>query len=509
MGYSENSSRIAKNTFLLYIRMLFNMGVSLYTFRLVLKVLGVEDYGIYNVVGGIVLIFSFLNGTMATATQRFVSIELGRNDLKRLTHVFSTSLLIHGVLACLILLLAESVGLWFLNYELVIPTNRIVAANWVYQCSILSFLVSILSVPYNAMIIAYEKMNVFAYITILEVIFKLLIVVLLMVCSVDKLILYSVLLLFISILIRIISSVYCKRTFVACNFKFKIHREIAIQMSSFAGWNTFGCIALVAREQGINMLLNIFCGPVVNAARGVAYQVNTAVNSFISNFQLAMDPQIVKSYAENNEIYLSKLIYNGTRYSYYLLLFLSLPILIETEPVFKLWLGEIPQYTIIFVRIILITSLVESLSHSVSTAHLATGKIKLLQLIVGFINFLSLPISYILLRNGFLPYWTMLTILLLSMLCFLLRLILYKRVQDFLLKSFLKIVVLNILWVSLIASIFPLLLKYYFNNIHFIIILITCILSSFFSIVCIGLHQKERSILYSKIKQYYNHFFSH
>ena len=294
---TSNNKRIAKNTLLLYFRMILTMLVTLYTSRVVLNTLGVEDFGIFNVVGGIGVMFSVLNSAMSSATQRFLSFELGQNNKEQFTKVFSMSITIHALIALIIFVLAETIGLWFLNTHLVIPADRLVAANWVYQCSVLSFMVTILSVPYNASIIAYERMGAFAYISILEVSLKLLVVFMLQWIMVDKLKLYAVLLLVVALIIRLVYGFYCKLKLEGCNYIWIKDKQLFKTLASYAGWNLWGNLAAVGMDQGVNVLLNIFFGPIVNAARGIAYQAGSAVRLFVSNFQMAVNPQIVKRFA--------------------------------------------------------------------------------------------------------------------------------------------------------------------------------------------------------------------
>jgi len=286
MTDSQNNKKIAKNTILLYFRMMLIMVVSLYTSRIVLDVLGVVDYGIYNIVGGIVIMFSFLNNAMSLSTQRFLSFEIGKNDLKQLNKVFKMSLNIHFVVALIILLLAETIGFWFLNTHLTIPTNRIEEANWVFQFSILTFLISIITVPYNASIIAHEKMGFYAYISILEISLKLAVVFVLSSLDFDKLKMYAILIFIVSSLIRTSYVIYCKVNFLETKYNFFWDKALFKKLINFNGWSLVGNLSSIVYDQGINILLNIFFGPVVNAARGITMQVNVAIYSFVANQHL-------------------------------------------------------------------------------------------------------------------------------------------------------------------------------------------------------------------------------
>ena len=402
-----SNKRIAKNTVLLYFRMLLTMGVSLYTSRIVLNTLGVEDFGIYNVVGGVVMMFSFMNSAMSSATQRFLAIELGKKDDEQLKKVFSMSITIHAIIALIILVFAETLGLWFLNAKLVIPIDRMDAANWVYQASILAFMLTVMGVPYNAIIIANERMSVYAYVSIVEVVLKLFIVFALVWIGYDKLKLYAIFILCVTIIIWIIYNIYCKRNFPETRYRFFWDKSLYKTMMHYAGWNLFGNLAHVTIGQGLNILLNLFFGPVVNSARGIAYQVNTAVSGFVINFQMAMNPQIFKSYAANDLKYMHQLIFQGAKYSFFLLFFLALPLLIDTETILKWWLKIVPEYTVLFCRLVLINTLIDCISGPLMTAAQATGRIKKYQTAVGGLLLLILPISYLFLKNEFPPEITL------------------------------------------------------------------------------------------------------
>lgn len=358
---SDNNKRIARNTLLLYIRMIFTMGVTLYTSRVILNTLGVEDYGIYNVAGGVISMFSFINVAIGTGTLRYITYQLGKNDLDKLQTVFSTCIQIHVLISFVTILLGETIGLWFLYEKLVIPEERFEAALWVYQCSILATVVNIMSTPYNSDIIAHEKMSAFAYISVLEVTLNLLIVYFLVIASFDKLKLYAILLLSVQLLIRYIYGRYCAKHFVESKYKHIRDKKLFREMMSFSGWNFFGAISGVVYTQGLNMLLNMFFGPIVNAARGIAVQVQGAIQQFVANFQTALNPQITKTYANGDFTAMHNLMFRSAKFSYYLLFLLTLPVILETNFILELWLGIVPEYTVIFLRIILCTSLINTL----------------------------------------------------------------------------------------------------------------------------------------------------
>ena len=359
MEIQHENKRIAKNTILLYFRMLLTIFVGLYTSRVVLSSLGLNDYGIYNVVGGIIIILSFLNGAMASSTQRYMNVELGKNDIETLNNVYSTSVLIHSGVAFAVLILAETIGLWFLNSYIIIPTERAFAANWVYQFSVASFIINIFCVPYNATIIAHEKMSAFAYISIIEVVIKLFAAMLISYAPFDKLIFYSLLLFIGSIIIQLAYGYYCHYHFSECSFKkLRINTTLLKNMLSFSFWTIFGNLAYIFHTQGIAIVINLFFGTIVNAAQGISNQVNSIVNGFVQNFMTAMKPQVVKNYAAGNFTELQNLILSGSRFSFFLVSIFAIPIIIETPYLLSLWLKEVPTYTPIFIRLLMLITLI-------------------------------------------------------------------------------------------------------------------------------------------------------
>ena len=501
---SENNKCIAKNTLFLYVRMLLIMIVTLYTSRVVLRVLGVEDFGIYNVVGGVVTMFSILSGSLSAAISRFITFELGSNNQERLKAVFSSSIMIQWFLAMFIIVLAEILGVWFLNHKMNIAQERLFAANWVLQCSIATFAVNLISVPYNAAIIAHERMQAFAYVSVIEAFLKLAAVYLLSVSLCDKLIVYAILLLGISLIIRLIYGVYCGKNFAECHFHFTLDKGLLKEMISFAGWNFIGSTSVLLKDQGVNIVINLFCGAAVNAARGIALQVNTAVNSFVSNFVMALNPQITKSYAEGNKEYMNKLVFRGTRFSYYLLFSLSIPLLINTEYVLSLWLHTVPVYSVEFVRLVLILSLSDSLYRPLLTAHLATGHIKELQIIVGGLNMLILPLSYLALYYGYAPTSTFWICIIFSVIGLFARIYLYQKIETFDVPLFLREVVANILRVTILCIVCAWFIQ---SNLVGPTSILSFILTSaiYFLLavgicVCAGLNGKEKYYLIQKIK---------
>ena len=344
--------------------------------------------------------FSVLSGSLSTAISRFITYELGKGNKENLNKIFSSAVTIQFGLAGIIILLAETIGIWFLNIKMNIPEVRMEAANWVFQFSILTFAINLISVPYNASIIAHEKMSAFAYISILEAVGKLTIAYLITISPIDKLIFYAILMCAVALVVRLTYGNYCKRHFSECTYHFSWDKLLLKQMFGFAGWNFIGASSAILRDQGGNVVINLFCGPTVNAARGIAFQVNNAVNQFVTNFMTALNPQITKSYASGDKEYMMTLIFQGARLSFYMLFLLSLPILVNTHYILTLWLKMVPEHAIAFVQLTLIFALSESISQPLITAMLATGKIRNYQIIVGGLQMMNLPVSYILLRIG-------------------------------------------------------------------------------------------------------------
>lgn len=501
---SSNNKRIAKNTAVLYVRMLFLMGISLFTTRVVLQALGVEDYGIYNVVGGIVALFAILSQALSSASSRFLNFEMGRGNFARLKAVFSTSVTIQIVLSIIIALLAEIGGIWFLNNKMVIPEERLVAANWVFQFSVLTFCVNLISVPYNAAIIAHEKMSAFAYISIYEGVAKLIVCYLVMVSPMDKLITYAALIFAIQLSVRFIYTWYCNRNFEECTYRFSNDKLLMKELFSYAGWNFIGSAAAVLRTQGGNIIINLFAGPAVNAARGVANQVNHAVSGFSNNFMTAVKPQITKSYAAGDIAYMTTLVNQSARFSFYLLLFLSLPIMVNIDFILGIWLKTVPDRTSIFVVLTMIFTMIESLSQPLMTAQLATGKVKNYQLIVGGINLLNLPVSYVLMKLGFVPEIFLYVAIFFSVVCLAARLSILKLDTGFESFRFVRQVLGNCTLVSIVALLLPLIVKQYANNslISFVLIALLCAITTLLAEFYVGCSKTERSMAINKLKEF-------
>lgn len=507
---SENNKRIAKNTLLLYIRMFISIIIGLYTSRVILEVLGVSDYGVYNVVGGIVAMFAFLNSAMTAASQRFISFELGTGNFEKLKKVFSTSVEIHLVIAFIIFLLAETIGLWFLNAKLNISPDRMVAANWVYQSTILSFMITVVSVPYNSCIVAHEHMQAFAYISIIEVILKLVIVLMLIVIPFDKLISYSILLLSVSLIIRIIYSIYCKKHFSECSFHWTYDKKLFREMFGFAGWSLIGNLGFAIKDQGSNIVLNLFHGTALNAARGVAIQVNGIVSSFSSNFIMALNPQITKQYASGNIDQSVNLVYAGCRFSFYLLSIITVPILINIDYILSLWLGtNVPSYTSDFLFYSLWASIIASMATPIVSAIQATGNIRTFQIIIFIIMISEMPLSYLILSSGYEPYCIMFATLFVTFIGLIARFILLKQqVRKYSISYFIVNILIKNLSLIIISYEISLIIK---NNLpkNFLYFIITTLITAFITISIIyifGITKKERALVNDKLSIIVNKF---
>lgn len=395
---SANNNRIAKNTLLLYIRMFFMLLISLYTSRVVLSTLGIVDYGINNVVGGVITMLGFLTGSLSAASSRYITYDLGKGDMAALKKTFGNILSIHFILAAIVLVLGETLGLWFMSTQLQIPPEREIAAMWVYQFSILSFILAVISVPYNATIIAHEKMSAFAYISIADAILKLLIVYLLVIIPYDKLIIYVILYFCIQAFDRIIYGIYCSRHFEETHTRLRYDGSLFREIFAFAGWTMNGNLAVIGYTQGLNILLNIFLGPTVNAARGIAVQVQSVCQQFCNNFQMAINPQLTKNYAQGDLDNMHRLLVKSSKFSFYILFFIVLPLMFKAEFILKLWLGIVPEHTVTFLRLMLIIGLLYTLSNPINVSVHATGNLKKFQLVEGTMLLTILPISYILLK---------------------------------------------------------------------------------------------------------------
>jgi O-antigen/teichoic acid export membrane protein len=499
----SSNKTIAKNTLFLYFRLIFTIIVTLYTSRVILNVLGINDFGLYNVVGGIVIMFTFLNTGMVQASQRFISFEIARKNFQQLKDVFATTLTIHFLLAILFFVFAELIGLWFLNTQMNIDSERMIAANWVYQCSILAFMINIITVPYNAAIIAHEQMSVYAYVSILEVSLRLFIVYFVQWADYDQLIAFSVLQLIIAVVIRIVYGEYCRKKYSECKFKLLYDKKLFHKILSFASWSFVGNLGFTFRNQGINILINIFFGTAINAARGIAYQVSAQVSGFVSNFQMAIIPQITKRYAANEIGSMLDIVYKGSKYSFFLLYVMALPVIFKAPYILYLWLGNVPEYTVEFLRLVLIVSLIDCTAIPLGKAIDATGSIKVFQIVVAIIMLTDIPISYFLLTTGVKAYCVMYVAISTSLIGLFARLFLLKRnIQQVNMRKYILTVLLRCLLIVGISFFLMYNIKDFFADtiLGVIEICIVTLIINGIIFYLIGMQSAERKFVLNKIK---------
>ncbi len=508
MTNAENSKRIARNTALLYVRMIFVMAVTLYTSRVVLQALGVTDFGIYNVVGGVVAMLSFLNSSLSTATQRYMNYEMGRGNDEGLRKVFSMSFIGFCLMGVVALILAETVGLWFLHAKLVIPPERMDAAVWVYHFSVLTFLVNIITVPYQAAIIAHERMSVYAYLSVIEVIIKLLIVFILQWVTTDKLWLYGLLMLLASSVICTSYRIYSTRLFPECRLRWVWDRKLLRGLFSFSGWMLAGTITSLVNVQGVNILMNIFFGPALNAARAVAMQVNSAVNTFSANFLTATRPQIVKSYAQEEYTYMYRLVFSASKFSFYLLFVLSLPILFNAEWVLGIWLKDVPPYAVGFTCLVLADLLIVASYNPIAFISQASGRVRDYQLSIS-LCFLAVPLlSWLAFHVGYPPQTPFVIAIVVDLIGLFVRVCVLRRIVNFPVGSYLHKVWLPILGVVLVSVPLSLLSRYFpieGRNVFALVSICWCLLVSGFSIWLTGLDKGEKSLILQGVRKITKH----
>lgn len=497
-----NAKRMLKNTSMLYLRHLFILGINLFTVRLVLNALGAEDFGIYNVIAGIVLMCSFFCGTMATSSQRYFSIELGRQNFPRLCQIFTLTLFIYALLAVLFFCLAQTIGLWFVNTQLTIPVSRIVAANWIYQTSIFAFLGTLLTTPYLALVISHEDMHIYAYISILEAVLKLGIALMVGLWA-DKLIAYGLLMAGISGIHLALYIWFCRSHYTEARWKWQWDKALFQEILAFSGWNLFGTVSTLVKNQGINILLNIFYGPLLNAAQSLANQVRGAVSMFATNFSQAMRPQISKSYAVAKYRDMFRLVFLGSKMTYFLMLVMIIPLFYNVEYVLELWLKKVPDYTVVFVQLLMIETLIESLSQPMASVNQATGKIALYQALIGSVVILNLPIAYLLLKWHFpVTYVYIVGCILMAMVVFI-RLVFLNRVEGFSYQNFIMQVFLPVLGVTIPCFI----ISHYVHCVHHTLFSlgIDLVLKAFLTLALIGLvglSRAERQKAFSLVKNH-------
>lgn len=495
---SKNNKRIAKNTFFLYFRMFVMMGVSLFTSRVVLEVLGAADYGLSNIINGVVVMFSFLNTALLSATQRYLNFNLGKGDLKQTNNVFCMSMNTYLLLSSIILLIGETVGLWFINTHLKVPDGRMYAANWVYQFTIMQFIINLIRVPYNASIIAYEKMDFYAYISLAEVALKLAVVYLLYISTCDKLITYSFLYTLIPLLISYIYVLYCKRRFQTTTYKLYWDKKTFKELFSFSSWTLFGALANVLAIQGLNIMINIFYGVKVNAASGIATQVSNAVNGFITNFQTAFQPQIVKTYANDEIKRFYNIIYTTSKFSFFLIFVIAFPIICGIDSILNLWLVDVPKYTADFCTLILIFLSIDAFSAPLWMGVQAIGKIKIYQVLMTCIAYLSFPLGYVVLKMGYAPYSIWIVRILVNIIMVLARCIFVQRKLGFPISAYITQTVVPILKVIVISTPLPLIVVRFYpvnNSVYGLSLSFFAFFVSVPTIIFAGLNSNERLLL--------------
>lgn len=502
MSNSEANKRMTKNTLLLYGRMFYGLAISLYTSRVILEALGFVDYGLYNAIGSVVMMFVFLRSAMGNSVHRHITFAIGKGDTDRIQNVFSMSMMIHIGLSLAIIVLSETLGLWFLNTQINIPEGRVYAANWVFQFSIFTCAMSIICVPYDAEIIAHERLGFFALIQTVQSTLNLVIAYLIKISHCDRLILYAFLLFMIQVLNRVAYSRYCKREFKETKFKWIKDKALFKEMCNFAGWSLIGNLSYIGYTSGLNILINILFGPVINASRGIAMQLQGAIKGFVTNFQMAINPQITKSYAEGNVKRMHSLIYTSSKFSFFLLLCIVLPVSIETKTILHIWLGNTPPYTVPFVILTLATMLIEPLSNPIGIANDATGKIRNYQIIQGGFMLLIVPLAFIAVKMGGDPVSVFVIQLVVMGLGHALRLLLVCHKIQMSIKVYINKVIVRLCFATVISAILPLLTYYFMDNsvLSCIIVFLVSVISVIGSAFLFGLDRTEQSFVAEKIK---------
>ena len=498
-----NDKRIMKNTMILYFRMIFQMAVYLYTSRVVIEALGLIDYGIYDVVGSVVLAMMFFNNSMLNCTQRYITCALAENGGTNVKKIFSHSIFIHFAFGVLIFILGELLGTWYIQHYMDLPVGRVGDALFVFHMALLSGFIMTVSVPYNALIIAHEHMGAFAAITIVDVLLKLSVALSLFMFDENRLRVYAFLLLVAALLVRTIYGIYCHRTYRTIRVEFEFDRSTFRSMLGFVGWNTIGNMAIMCNTQGLNLLLNMVGGPIVNAARGIAFQVQTATVSFINSFQTAINPQITKNYASGDKIRMNSLILVSSRVSFLLMLFLAVPIMLLTENILTLWLTEYPPYTATFVRLLLCVSMVETIANPLMVGASATGRIKRYQLTVGTCMLCTIPVAYVALKFGAGPQTVFWSLLLTTLAAQLFRMLLCRGLFGFSVRDFLVQVLLPLLIVCATCFLPLILLRHYYMCCEGMDTVLVCIALDMWVLLCVflfGLSRTERDFLLKKIR---------
>lgn len=460
----DNNRRIAKNTLYMYFRMFVILLVGLYTSRVVLNTLGVSDYGVFNVMGGIIGMLTYVNTLLSGGTARFLTADLGRGDMNRLKTTFSMANLLAVSAAIIILLLGETVGLWFMSNKLNIDANRMDAALWVYQCALLSCCLSVLQTPFVASIISHEKMSIYAYMSIFDCVMKLAIVFFLKLFDFDKLILYALLIFAVNLMNFLIYRIICLKSFEECSMKLRFDRSRFKEMMTFSGWNMLGAFASVLNNYGLNILLNIFFGTVVNAARGIALQISHYVSQFYSNFQISAKPQVIKYYAQGNIVGMSALIINTSKYCGFMLMCIIIPLFFNIDGILMLWLGQNPEYTAWFVRIIMLQIMFQSTDYPVGMGIHAVGKMKLPNITSSIFYLSVFPVSYLLFTMGVGPLVGYCVYLCFTPFILMCDLLILRKYSGFSIRVFVYQVLFPLLKYAAICSILPFFLNYFWPS---------------------------------------------
>ena len=493
------TKRIAKNTVLLYMRSLISLFISLYTSRLVLKGLGVDDYGVYGVVGGFVSMFSIVTGSLRGAISRFLNFAMGTGDKEEQSNTFALSLNIMAILSLVVVLLTETFGLWFLNNKMNIPAGRETAAFWCFQFSVLASISSFLVVPFTSSIIAHEKMGVFAYIDVGEVVLKFLIALLITFSSgnVDKLILYAALLLAITLTKQMISRIYAMKHFEECRIRWFWGKKKFVEMFSYAGWNFLESTSGTFAGQGVNMVVNVVFGTAVNAARSLSGTVNNSIGIFVNNFVMAIWPQVTQSYASGQHNYMKQLLFRGSKFTYFIMWVIVLPLMLETEFVLGLWLGDYPDHTVNFIRLSLIYNLVSTLQVVLGMGIKATGRIMWRQISFSLLEFLVFLGAFVLLHHGFSPEWSYICLLIAAILQVLVIWVLSKKQLNISISEYFRSVVVPAIIVSVISCSIPVILRFTlpYGWLRFIIVLLISLASSAVCVLYLGCIPSERKMI--------------
>ena len=497
------SSTIAKNTIFLYARMFVTMCVGLLTSRAILNALGIEDYGIYNVVGGVVTMFSFFTGSLSTAISRFLTFSLGKEEKDKLNEIFSTSMTIQISISIVVFIVIEFIGVWFLNSSMNVPKERLDAANWVIHCSVIVFILHLLIVPYNAAIIAHERMNAYAYISVFESILKLGVAYSLFISPFDKLKVYALMFVGVALIVFLLYYIYCRRLLPECKYHFSKNRPLIKEMAGFAGWNMIGNGAYILNTQGINILTNIYFGVTANAARGIAEQVRGIMMQFVNSFITAINPQITKSYAAGDLKYLFELICRGSKLSFYLMLFFLVPLMFEIEFVLKLWLTKYPPLAPLFLRLLIIDQMIDFLGNTTARTVWATGEVRQYYITTSTATLLVFPLTWLLYSIGFTAEWSYIVFIVMYIVLIPIRLHIVKKLTGFNPKVFYKRVIVPVLCVTIVAFIIPTVVFFNLGTgiLCHLIVVMTSLISVLMAILFVGLDNEEKIFLLNILKR--------